>query len=547
MMTAEPAMKKTPSTSDTSTPRIPRRSFLRAAAGGGLAVATLPTLVDSFAVQALAGGDPRLHQLLEEQDRVLVLVQMAGGNDGLNTVIPHSDPLYYERRPTIAIAKNKTLRINDTLGWHPAMTGFRSLYDEGQLAIVQGVTYPNPDRSHFRGTDIWLTATDADVFGSTGWVGRYLHTLAPSYPAELPEHPLAVQIGNATSLALLGTGGPMGISFRDPDEFYRLVNGGGGTGQVPGSPESDTPAGREISFMRNIARSADVYANVVKQANDKSGTTSVPFPTTDIGAKLKVVSQLISGGLRSRIYLISWANNNFDTHASQTSTDDATLGVHANLLRELSDAVTSFMQEMKARGHADRVAGMTFSEFGRRVYENGSVGTDHGTAAPLFVFGKQVLGGSVHGANPDLVNLDPIGDLLMQHDYRDVYASVLLQWFGVTTTAAQQLLVRDFSKGAPALFKKATTSVDDAAAERTFVRVGPNPATDFLVVQANVDANADAWLTLSDVRGTQHRTASVETWTGVGRLDLSGLASGTYIVTLHSGRSVTHTTIQIAR
>lgn len=538
---------KEPITSDGTTPRLPRRSFLRAAAGGSLAVATLPTLIDSFSVQALAGGDPRLQQLLEEQDRILVLVQMAGGNDGLNTIVPVNDPLYYERRPTIAIAKNKTLRLNDTLGWHPAMAGFRALYDEGKLAIVQGVTYPNPDRSHFRGTDIWLTATDADVFGSTGWVGRYLHTLAPSYPNELPAHPLAVQIGNATSLALLGSAGPMGISFRDPDEFYRLVNGGGGSGEVPSSEQADTPAGREVAFMRNIARSADVYANVVKQANDKSGSSTVQFPATDIGAKLKVVSQLISGGLRSRIYLISWANNNFDTHASQTSSDDSTLGVHANLLRELSEGVTAFMQEMKNRGHADRVAGMTFSEFGRRVYENGSVGTDHGTAAPLFVFGAQVEGGRLHGANPDLVNLDPIGDLLMQHDYRDIYASVLLQWFGLQGSAAQQVLLRDFSQGAPALFKTTTTSVDDADVKPAFVRIGPNPATDVVVVQANVSQQTDAWLTLTDLRGGLQRTASIEPWTGVGRLDLAGLSSGTYIVTLHAGRSIAHTTIQISR
>lgn len=539
-------MNTNPTNEETAS-RIPRRSFLRAAAGGGLAVATLPTLIESLSVQALAGGDPRLQQLLEEQDRVLVLVQMAGGNDGLNTVVPFTDRLYYDRRPTIAIPKSKTLPLNDTLGWHPAMAGFRSMYDEGTLAIVQGVTYPNPDRSHFRGTDIWLTATDADVFGSTGWVGRYLHTLAPSYPTELPAHPLAVQIGNATSLAMLGSAGPMGISFRDPDEFYRLVNGGGGSGDVPSSEQSDTPAGREIAFMRNIARSADVYANVVKQANDKSGASSVQFPASDIGAKLKVVSQLIAGGLRSRIYLISWANNNYDTHANQTTTDDSTLGVHANLLRELSDAVTAFMQEMKNRGHADRVSGMTFSEFGRRVHENGSVGTDHGTAAPLFVFGAQVEGGRIHGANPDLVNLDPIGDLLMQYDYRDVYASVLLQWFGLQASTAQQLLFRDFSQGAPALFRKATTSVDEAETRQAFVRIGPNPASDFVVVQVNVDAQSDAWLTVSDVRGVQHRTASVESWTGVGRIDLVGMPAGTYVVTLHAGRSIAHTTIQITR
>jgi uncharacterized protein (DUF1501 family) len=500
-----------------------------------------------MSIQAMAGGDPRLHQLLEEQDRVLVLIQMAGGNDGLNTVVPHSDPLYYERRPTIAIPKNKTLRINDTLGWHPSLTGFRALYDEGKLAIVQGVTYPNPDRSHFRGTDIWLTATDADVMGSTGWVGRYLQTLAPSYPNELPAHPLAVQIGNATSLGLLGAAGPMGISFRDPDEFYRLVNGGGGAGEVPSSEQSDTPAGREVTFMRNIARSADVYASVVKDANDKSGTPTVTFPTTDIGAKLKVVSQLISGGLRSRIFLISWANNNFDTHASQTSTDDSSLGTHANLLRELGDAVQVFMQEMKNRGQDQRVSGMTFSEFGRRVYENGSVGTDHGTAAPLFAFGAQVNGGKVYGSNPDLVNLDPIGDMLMQYDYRDVYSSVLLQWFGVPASTQQQLLFRDFGSRAPELFTSKPVGVSESDAQAAFISVGPNPTSDFVVVRVNVDQNADAHIVLTDLRGGRQATASVESWTGVARLELGHVPAGTYVLTLNTGRTVAHTTIQIAR
>lgn len=150
-----------------------RRSFLR--------VAALPAVINSFAVRALAGGDPLLHQLLEEQDRVLILIQMQGGNDGLNTVIPYTDPLYYQRRPTIGIPKAKALRINDSLGWHPALRGFRDAFDAGNLAVIQGVTYPNPDRSHFRGTDIWLTATDADVFGATGWIGRYLQSVAQKW------------------------------------------------------------------------------------------------------------------------------------------------------------------------------------------------------------------------------------------------------------------------------------------------------------------------------------------------------------------------------
>lgn len=523
-----------------------RRKFLRTAGLTGVAVTTLPTMIDSFAVRALAGGDPRLEQLLEAQDRILVLIQLPGGNDGLNTVIPYTNPLYYENRPTIGIPKNKALKLTDTLGWHPAMQGMRDLFEGGELAVVQGVTYPNSDRSHFRGTDIWLTATDADVFGSTGWVGRYMQTLAPNYPTELPAHPLAVQIGTSTSLGLLGTSGPMGISFRDPDEFYRLVNGGGGNEEVPSSAQGDTPAGREVMFMRNIARSADVYATVVKKANDDAGASTVTYPTSDIGAKLRVVSQLVAGGLKSRIFLISWAGNNFDTHANQTSTSDPTLGAHAGLLGELSGAVSAFMQDMKNRGFAEKISGMTFSEFGRRVAENGSVGTDHGTAAPLFVFGSNVNGG-VYGKDPNLTDLDDRGDLLMENDYRDVYASVLLQWFGVSTTTAQDVLFRDFSTKALPLFKNPVSVHDETKSNVGFISVGPNPAVDHVVVRARIDSGANASVTVSDLRGRELRTSSIDSWTGVGTIDLSGLTSGTYVLTLTADRSVTHTFVNITR
>ncbi|MCX6141483.1 MAG: DUF1501 domain-containing protein [Candidatus Kapabacteria bacterium] len=524
-----------------------RRKFLRTAGTTGLAVATLPTMIDSFSVRALAGGDPGLQKLLESQDRVLVLIQMPGGNDGLNTIIPYTNPAYYANRPTIGIPKNKALRLNDTLGWHPALAGMRDLFEQGSLAVVQGVTYPNPDRSHFRGSDIWLTATDADVFGSTGWVGRYLQTLAPNYPTELPGHPLAVQIGTSTSLGLLGTTGPMGISFRDPDEFYRLVNSGGGIDGVPSGTQSDTPAGREATFMRNIARSADVYASVVKQANDSAGASTVTYPTSDLGAKLRVVSQLVAGGLKSRIFLVSWTGNNFDTHANQTSSSDSTLGAHAGLLGDLSTAVSAFMQDMKARGFAEKISGMTFSEFGRRVAENGSVGTDHGTAAPLFVFGAGVNGG-LYGKDPNLTDLDDRGDLLMENDYRDVYSSVLLQWFGASTTKAQGVLFKDFSSTALPLFKKDPTSVEDEKdASTAFVSVGPNPATDHVVVRARVDVNANASIIVSDLRGRELRSITLDSWTGVGTVDLSGLPSGTYVLSLKADRAVTHTFVNISR
>lgn len=526
-----------------------RRRFIRSVGATGLAVSTLPTVVDSFAVKALAGGDPRLNQLLEATDRILVLIQLPGGNDGLNTIIPYTNSLYYERRPNIAIARNKALRLNDTLGWHPALGGMRDQFEQGKMAVIQGVTYPNPDRSHFRGTDIWLTATDPDVFGTNGWVGRYLQTIAPNYPNELPEHPLAIQIGTSMSLGLLGPSGAMGISFRDPDEFYRMVNSGGAVEEVPSSVTGDTPAGREVAFMRDVARSSDIYAKVVKTAADNAPASTVTYTGADLAAKLKVVAQLIAGGMKTRVYLVSYTGNSFDTHAGQTAAQDATAGSHANLLRELSDGVGAFMQDMQNLGHADRIAGMTFSEFGRRVAENGSIGTDHGTAAPLFVFGNDVRGG-VYGNDPDLVNLDDRGDLLMQHDYRNIYASVLLQWFGSGSTVAQQVLFKDLTSTSMNLFKSTLSSVHDEArdANSMFRSVSPNPAADIVTVRVNVDPYASSvGLVLADMAGRTLRTFNVDAWSGTAQVSVQGLSAGTYVLTLNADRAVAHTFVHVVR
>lgn len=526
-----------------------RRRFIRSVGATGLALTTLPTLVDSFAVKALAHDTTGFEQLLDSTDRILVLIQLTGGNDGLNTVIPYTNPIYYNNRPTLAIAKSKALRINDSLGWHPALTGFQSLYEDGQLAIVQGVTYPNPDRSHFRGTDIWLTSTDADVFGTTGWVGRYLQTLAPNYPQQLPEHPLAVQIGTSMSLGFTGPNGTMGISFRDPDEFYNLVNSGSGGEEVPSGNLGDTAAGREVDFMRSISRAANVYADVVKGAADKAVTQTTQFPNTDIGNKLKAVSQLIRGGLKSRVYMVSWQNGNFDTHANQVSATDSTQGAHAQLLSQLGDAVRAFMSDMKTNNLDDKVAGMTFSEFGRRVAENGSTGTDHGTAAPLFVFGKDVNGGKVFGSDPDLTNLDDRGDLLMVNDYRNVYASVLLQWFGSNRTTAQSVLFKDMSQSYVPVFKSVVGVDEDMPSQRrcSVLSMNPNPASGIVTIRTDVDHRFSVGITLADMRGSVVRTVSVDAWTGVATLDVTGLATGTYVVTLRADRDVAHTFLQVTR
>lgn len=526
-----------------------RRQFLRNVGATGVAVSTLPTLVDNFAVKAIAGGDDKFARLMGDSDRILVLIQLGGGNDGLNTVIPVENQTYYDSRPSLAISKNESLKLTDTLGWHPAMAGFRDMYDDGRMAVIQGVTYPNPNRSHFRGTDIWLTATDPEVFGSTGWIGRYLDTMAPGFPVVLPPAPLAVQIGTSSSLGLQGPNGAMGVSFRNPEEFHRIVNSGGAIEEVPRSDLGDTPAGREVAYLSDVARSADVYADVVKAAADKAQDPSVTYPTTDIGSKLRVISQLISGGLQSKVFLVSWANNNFDTHANQVNPTDPTVGSHAQLLSELAGAVAAFMDDMKNQGLGDKVAGMTFSEFGRRVAENGSTGTDHGTAAPLFVFGTKV-NGAVYGNDPDLENLDERGDMLMQNDYRDIYASVLLQWFGEPKNLASDILYKDFSSTALPLFETQVSVEEDKVNNPNMIgfrNVSPNPAQDDVLVRVSMGAFSEAGLDVRNLQGRMLASAPVDAFSGTARLNVSSLPSGAYVLTLRSGSAATHTLLHVKR
>jgi uncharacterized protein (DUF1501 family) len=514
-----------------------RRNFLGAVGAAGFAVSALPTMVDRFAVKALAGGGSPLHRLLGASDRILVLIQLQGGNQ-----------MYYDARPRISIAKNKTIALTDSLGWHPAMSGFNDVYQSGKMAVIQGVTYPNPDRSHFRGTDIWLTATDPEVFGTSGWIGRYLDTLAPDYPQVLPPSPLAVQIGTSLSLGLQGPKGAMGVSFRDPEEFYRIVNSGGSIEEIPSADYGDTPAGREVRFMRDVAKSADVYASVVKNAADSAQTSAIAYPNTDIGGKLRVVSQLISGGLQSKVFLVSWANNNFDTHANQVNAGDPTVGAHANLLRELSDAVSAFMKDMKALGLEDRVAGMTFSEFGRRVAENGSIGTDHGTAAPLFVFGSQV-NGAVYGNDPDLENLDNRGDMLMQYDYRDIYASVLLQWFAEPNSLAAEVLYRDFSSTALPLFKTPTSVREEGGRDRILhIRsISPNPASTDVIVKVDIGPFSHAGLDVITLDGRRLASVPVDAFSGTARFSVSALPAGAYVLSLRTEGVAAHSILHVQR
>lgn len=417
-----------------------RRHFVQYTAAGVL----IPKLLNGFGVKAL-GENPWISAMTDttvDTDRVLVLIRLDGGNDGLNTIVPLDQ---YDKlanvRSQVLLPEQSILPLtdNDSLGFHPSLSGFHDLYADGKLKIIQSVGYPNPNLSHFRSTDIWMTGSDADEVLNSGWAGRYLNEEFPNFPADFPNEtmpdPLSLEIGASLSLTLQGPFAGMGMSVVDPSEFYELVDG-------VVAPAPDTPAGELLQHVRTVKRQSNTYGQVIVNAFNKSANL-VSYPdNNELAEQLKIVARLIGGGLKTRIYLVSLGG--FDTHDAQVVAGDTTKGEHADLLKLLGEAVAAFQKDIEQLGVADRVTGMTFSEFGRRIISNYSNGTDHGSAAPMFLFGNGVQGG-VLGENPDI----PAGagvdsNLAMQYDFRSVYGTVLQDWFCVQRERLQNILYRDY-------------------------------------------------------------------------------------------------------
>ncbi len=421
----------------------------------------LPVMVNGFGITSLSNRSSLVQSLMgtaaANSDRILVIIYLNGGNDGLNTVIPLQ---YYSKyqsiRTNIAIPQNKVLTLSGMAeaGLHPSMTGMREMYNQGRLAIVNSVSYPNPNQSHHRSSDIWMTATDANQYVNSGWAGRYLNQRFPGYPQNYPndqmKDPLALQIGVLNSTSLLGPQSPMNISVENVNNFYALLNGG----QAMAS--SDLPAfeaGEMIKHVRQQQVLSTGYSGQIKRAYDL-GQNLATYPaagtTSELSEQLKIVSKLIHGGLQTKIYFVELGG--FDTHGDQVTASDTTVGLHANLLKKLSDSVAAFQNDLVAQGTADRVVGMTFSDFGRRANSNASRGTDHGVAAPMFVFGTGIRRQMV-GVVPDLNNdLEPPTtsptnenqEIKMQVDFRRIYSDILRDWFGAEGSATDSLLFRNF-------------------------------------------------------------------------------------------------------
>ena len=413
-----------------------RREFL-----GKSAAVAIPAIISGYAVKALNENSPLVQALMgggtTDTDHVLVIIQLSGGNDGLNMVIPISTySLYNAARTNIAIPQNKILSLNGyaNTGLHPSMTGLQTMYNEKKLKVIQAVGYPQPNFSHFRATDIWMSSSNSNQEVYTGWAGRYLNYEYPNFPNGYPNsnapHPLAIQIGSTASLTTQGPSVNMAMSITSATSFYQLING-------TNDPVPPTKAGKELSYIRNVAKQTQQYGSTITNAANKV-TIQSPYPTNNsLADQLKIVARLIKGGLQTRVYMVSFGG--FDTHSLQTTATDTTVGNHATLLGRVSDAIKAFQDDLVFLTIEDRVVGMTFSEFGRRIKSNSSVGTDHGAAAPVFVFGKPVDGG-VLGDNPTIPAVATVNDNIpMQYDFRSIYSTILEKWFCLPKATIQGL------------------------------------------------------------------------------------------------------------
>ncbi|NNF42241.1 MAG: DUF1501 domain-containing protein [Phycisphaerales bacterium] len=409
-----------------------RRRFLHQGLTFASLAATTPLFVERSArAMTLPLGSLIASQPGVPEDHVLVVVQLGGGNDGLNTVVPYGDPAYHRARPALAIRsprdgaaqRNGALTIDDNsgIGLHPNLTGFKSLMDDGVACVVQGVGYPNPNRSHFTSMDIWHTANERAQ--GHGWIGRYFDNTCGGTP--VPEGSIA--IGREAPLAMQGSI-QKPVAFESAELFrwlgedlnpdlgrtYQKINRGGELPDV--EPES------QLGFLMRTALDAQVSSDRIRNAMEK--TPLVRYPRNRLADQLRTVAAMIRDGMRTRVYYVSLGG--FDTHANQA-------GSHGNLMRQLGSSLQTFHSDLKAQGNSGRVLTMVFSEFGRRVAQNASGGTDHGTAAPMYLVGDMVRPGLL-GNHPSLTNLDQ-GDLRFNVDFRSIYAAVIEDWMGADANA----------------------------------------------------------------------------------------------------------------
>lgn len=379
---------------------IKRKEFLQI---GSLATASMmmPKFLKAFESKMMVPAG----------NKVVVVLQLSGGNDGLNTVVPVRNDIYYKLRPTLGIKLNNAATLTDEVALHPALTALKGLYDEGNMAILNNVGYPNPDRSHFRSMDIWHSASQSNEYWNTGWVGRYLD--AQCSGCDKPTH--ALEVDDVLSLALKGQHSNA-IAVKDPKRLYGTSNEKFFK-DVMKNHVADHHDEEPVEYLyKTMAQTLSSADYIFKQS--RLHPTGAEYPNTELGSGFKTIASLIYSEINTKVYYISLGS--FDTHVGQESQQ-------ARLFKQMNDAVKAFTDDLKKNGRMDDVLLFTFSEFGRRVAQNASNGTDHGTANNMFLISGGLKQKGILNAMPDLANLNE-GDLKYNVDFKDVYATVLKNW-----------------------------------------------------------------------------------------------------------------------
>lgn len=537
-----------------------RRNFIKKLTLGAAA----PVILNGIPVNMMANSLTRLLKN-SKNDRVLVVVQLAGGNDGLNSLIPIDQyGKYIEYRANIAIpdAGNRKFINLDTslsppeqIGLHPDLLTSKEMYDEGMALFIQNVGYDNMNLSHFRGRDIWFMGGGSEDYFGSGWMGRFLESSYPGFPDDYPNQampdPLGLEFGYTQSLLYHRDEGiPAGIAITDPDTFHQLVTG---TGIEPPSYLPDSFAGDELKYLMEVELKSNQYADRLKEVfengNNSSSVTypeTYPFPVPNqfrdnqLAWQLKTVARLLSGGIKTRVFLVKI--DGFDTHAEQALPGDPTTGIHAALLYHVSTAIKAFHQDLKELGIEDRVITFTTSEFGRRVHSNASLGTDHGKAAPVMLFGSGIKPGVI-GNVADLSNLDD-GNLVHQFDYRQIYTSLIMDWLGATYETVEHTHFEEFIDTRLDIIRS-PFGIGESAGRETdlkIVRLYPNPAHGAINLEIISPESQQLKVMVMNAAGVIARQSEVPvngTGTNQFRIDLQGLKPGFYTVVL-SGKGRKH-------
>jgi uncharacterized protein (DUF1501 family) len=501
---------------------INRRDFIK-----NTAMTAIPFSLGGFRLFGLSSENAPI--VNSENDKILVLVQLQGGNDGLATLY---DATQYANlkavRSNIIIPENTILNVEGKYGFHSAMQGMKDVWNMDAMGIVQNVGYPNQNRSHFRSNDIWDTGSSAEVFETKGWIGRYYDLDYSDYPNGYPNaknpHPFALTMGKIVSETCQGVNANYSLSLLDP------LNPG--TALV--SAEGDTPNncyGDALSFVNDTVAQTNAFASVISKAANAGKNLSPKWTslTTELSKKLKNVARLISGGLKTKVYIVQLGG--FDTHDNQVVAGATGTGIHSTLLKELSDAIGAFQDDLNLLKVNDKVIGMTYSEFGRRIRSNAALGTDHGTAAPVFLFGtcvkKQIMGD--HPVIDTQVGIDE--GVPMQFDFRDIYGTVLENWLGLEKTDVKKVLhpdVKTLSLFKPGCVQTATTSTFEQD-DNFQINVYPNPATHYLRVQFSNIAQPTK-LSIFDAKGALINTLPIANHDDFVELNVANYPQGSYFV-----------------